>query len=89
MLKRKKTSRILLFSWVSVYPKISNHFLAYIYGQLEVIPYVMVKVHAQMRFEKVPGQTIDLRDDSVYSLFVKDDSPKAVFYLNYFAQELS
>jgi len=42
--------------------------------------YVMVKVHVQMRFEKHPGQPIDLKDSSTYILFVKDDSPKIVFY---------
>jgi hypothetical protein len=42
--------------------------------------YVMVKVHSHMRFEKNPGQTIDLQDSSAYVLFVKDDSPRIVFY---------
>jgi hypothetical protein len=42
--------------------------------------YVMVKVHSHMRFEKKPGQPIDLQDSSTYILFVKDDSPKIVFY---------
>ena len=42
--------------------------------------YVMVKAHVQMRFEKNQGQPIDLIDYSTYILFVKDDSPKIVFY---------
>lgn len=45
--------------------------------------YVMVKVHAQMRFEKTPGQPIDLNNDAVYILFIKDDSPKTVFNLTH------
>jgi hypothetical protein len=45
--------------------------------------YVMVKVHVQMRFEKNPGQPIDLDNDSVYILFIKDDSPKMVFNLTH------
>jgi len=42
--------------------------------------YVMVKAHVRMRFEKNQGQPIDLIDYSTYILFVKDDSPKIVFY---------
>jgi hypothetical protein len=45
--------------------------------------YVMVKVHAQMRFEKIPGQPIDMNNDSVYILFMKDASPKIVFHLTH------
>jgi hypothetical protein len=45
--------------------------------------YVMVKVHVQMRFEKNPGQPIDTNNDSVYILFIKDDSPKTVFNLTH------
>ena len=42
--------------------------------------YVMAKVHVHMRFEKDPGQPIDLKDSSTYILFIKDDSPRIVFY---------
>jgi hypothetical protein len=45
--------------------------------------YVMVKVHVHMRFEKNPGQPIDMKNDSVYILFIKDDSPKIVFNLTH------
>ena len=43
--------------------------------------YVMVKVQWQMRFEKNPGKPIDTQSSSTYILFIKDDSPKIVFYL--------
>ncbi len=36
-----------------------------------------------MRFEKNPGQPIDLKDSSTYILFIKDDSPQVVFYLTH------
>ena len=42
--------------------------------------YVMAKVQAHMRFEKNPGQPIDLKDYSTYILFIKDDSSKIIFY---------
>ena len=42
--------------------------------------YTMVKAHTHMRFEKNPGQPIDLTDCSTYILFLKDDSPRIVFY---------
>lgn len=45
--------------------------------------YVMVKAHGSMRFEKTPGQPIDLDNDSIYILFIKDDSPKIVFHLTH------
>jgi len=45
--------------------------------------YVMVKAHAQMRFEKPPDQFVDLESDSVYILFIKEDSPKIVFNLTH------
>ena len=45
--------------------------------------YVMVKAHASMRFEKTPGQLIDVNSDSVYILFIRDDSPKIVFHLTH------
>ena len=45
--------------------------------------YVMVKTHGSMRFEKAPGQPIDLDNDTLYILFIKDDSPKIVFYLTH------
>jgi hypothetical protein len=45
--------------------------------------YVMVKVHTQMRFEKAPGQPIDLNSDTVYILFIKGDVPKIVFNLTH------
>jgi len=45
--------------------------------------YVMAKVHVHMRFEKDPGQPIDLNDYSTYVLFIKDDLPKIVFYLTH------
>ena len=45
--------------------------------------YVMVKAHAQMRFEKNPGQPVDLESYSTYILFIKDDMPHIVFYLTH------
>jgi hypothetical protein len=45
--------------------------------------YMMVKVRTQMRFEKTPGQPIEMNNDSVYILFIKDDSPKIVFNLTH------
>ncbi len=45
--------------------------------------YVMVKVHVHMRFEKNPGLPIDMKNDSVYILFIKEDSPKIVFNLTH------
>ena len=42
--------------------------------------YIMAKVHSYMRFEKNPGQPIDLQDLLTYVLFIKDDSPSIVFY---------
>ncbi len=42
--------------------------------------YRMVQVLSPMRFEKTPGQPIDLKDASTYILFIRDDSPKIVFY---------
>jgi hypothetical protein len=44
---------------------------------------VMVKVHVQMRFKKTSGQLIDIHNDSVHILFIKDDSLKIVFYLTH------
>ena len=45
--------------------------------------YRMAKVHAHMRFEKDPGQPIDLKGSSTYVLFIKDDVAKIVFYLTH------
>jgi len=45
--------------------------------------YIIAKVHVHMRFEKDPGQPIDLKDYSTYVLFIKDDVPKIVFYLTH------
>ena len=45
--------------------------------------YVMVKALVHMRFEKIPGQPVDLKDHSTYILFVGDISPKIVFYLTH------
>ena len=45
--------------------------------------YVMVKARGSMRFEKIPGQPIDMSHDSTYILFIKDDSPKIVFNLTH------
>ena len=45
--------------------------------------YVMVKAHGSMRFEKTPGQPIDVNSDSVYILFIQDDAPKVVFQLTH------
>lgn len=45
--------------------------------------YTMVKAHGSMRFEKMPGQHLDLNSDSVYILFMQDDSPKVVFQLTH------
>ena len=45
--------------------------------------YVMAKVHSHMRFEKNPGQPIDLKGASTYILFIKDDPPQVVFYLTH------
>lgn len=43
--------------------------------------YVMAKVHVHMRFEKEPGSPVDIKNDTTYILFVKDDSPRIVFNL--------
>jgi hypothetical protein len=45
--------------------------------------YVMAKVQWQMRFEKNPGKPIDIQSSSTYILFIKEDSPKIVFYLTH------
>src|SRR5215469_79427 len=45
--------------------------------------YVMVKARGSMRFEKTPGQPIDMSHDSTYILFIKGDSPKVVFQLTH------
>ena len=45
--------------------------------------YVMAKVLVLMRFEKSAGQPVDLKDYTTYVLFVKDDSPRIVFYLTH------
>src|SRR6266700_2153068 len=45
--------------------------------------YVMVKAHTHMRFEKNPGQPVDTKNDSIYILFIKDDSPRIVFNLTH------
>lgn len=45
--------------------------------------YVLVKVHGTMRFEKEPGQPVDIFSDSHYILFVKDGLPKIVFSLTH------
>ena len=72
--KRQAFFQSLGFQFVKIVPldetRLDNH-------------YVMVKVHVQMRFEKNPGQPIDLDNDSVYILFIKDDSPKIVFNLTH------
>lgn len=45
--------------------------------------YVMVNVHTQMRFERNPGQPVDLTSSSVYILFINGDAPKIVFTLTH------
>ena len=45
--------------------------------------YVMVKARTYMRFEKTPGQPVDMENDSVYILFLKDDSAQIVFNLTH------
>ena len=45
--------------------------------------YVMAKVLWHMRFEKNPGQPVDVTEYSTYILFIKDDSPKIVFFLTH------
>lgn len=45
--------------------------------------YAMVKAHKFMRFEKAPGQPVDISNDTSYVLFVKDAAPKIVFYLTH------
>jgi len=45
--------------------------------------YVMANVHWQMHFEQDPGKQVDAHNSSVYILFVKDDSPRIVFYLTH------
>jgi hypothetical protein len=45
--------------------------------------YVMAKVQSHMRFEKNPGQPIDTKSYSTYILFIKDDSPRIVFFLTH------
>lgn len=47
------------------------------------IHYVMVKAHTQMRFEKTPGQSIDLHNDATYILFIQDNTAKIVFHLTH------
>lgn len=39
--------------------------------------YVMAKVQWQMRFEKNPGQPVDVTDSATYIVFIKDDSYRA------------
>jgi hypothetical protein len=45
--------------------------------------YVMVKAHTSMRFEKTSAQPIDMSNDSIYILFIQDDSPQIVFNLTH------
>jgi hypothetical protein len=45
--------------------------------------YVMAKAHVYMRFEKNPRKPIDMKNDSTYILFIKDDSAKIVFNLTH------
>jgi len=45
--------------------------------------YVMVKAHGSMRFEQIPGQPVDMNHDSLYILFITDDSPQIVFQLTH------
>lgn len=45
--------------------------------------YRMVKTHGSMRFEKTPGQPVDVNNDAVYILFMQGDSPKIVFDLTH------
>ena len=45
--------------------------------------YVMAKAHVHMRFEKHLGNPVDIKNDSTYILFIKDDSPKVVFNLTH------
>lgn len=45
--------------------------------------YMMVKAHGSMRFEKTPGQPVDVNNDAIYILFMQGDSPKIVFNLTH------
>ncbi len=45
--------------------------------------YTMVKTHGTMRLEKIPGQPIDLVHDTVYILYIAEDSPRIVFTLTH------
>jgi hypothetical protein len=45
--------------------------------------YVMAKVQVHMRFEKNQGKPVDITSYSTYILFIKDDSPRVVFYLTH------
>ena len=45
--------------------------------------YTMVRTHGVMRLEKPIGEAIDLVHDSIYVLYVGDDSPRIVFTLSH------
>lgn len=45
--------------------------------------YVMVKAYTSMRFEKFPGQPVDIGNDTVYILFIRDGLPEIVFNLTH------
>jgi hypothetical protein len=45
--------------------------------------YVMVKAHTQMQFAKSPGQPIEMNNEMIYIMFMKDDSSKIVFQLTH------
>jgi hypothetical protein len=45
--------------------------------------YVLVKTHAEMRFEQRPGHPIDLKHAGTYIVFINDDVPIIVFNLTH------
>ncbi len=45
--------------------------------------YTMAKAHVHMRFEKYPGNPINVKNDSTYILFITDNASKIVFNLTH------
>ncbi len=43
--------------------------------------YTMVKAHFLMQFQKASGQSVEVKLDSTYILFIKGDSPKIVMHI--------
>jgi hypothetical protein len=72
--KRQAFFHSIGFQYVKIVPfeetPLSNH-------------YVMVKASGSMRFEKIPGHPVDIANDAVYILFIRDSSPEIAFYLTH------